>query len=354
MIKTEFDKNKILKYDYILWRYKNFLSFIAFNEIVSLGEGWTPIVKFKKNLYFKLDFLNPTGSFKDRGSSVLISALHKKVKQCNAFISEDSSGNAGASIAAYAARVNLKTEIYVPASVSGNKINQILFYGAYVKRIRGSRSKVAFEAQKSKDKRIYVGHIWHPLFRDGMRSLSYELAEQFKYDLPDRIYIPVSAGTLLLGVIQGLEDLLNSGTIKNLPTVIACQTEQVSPLYHKLKRIPYIPPKKITSIADALVSVNPPLLEFMLEKMSTIKSEIEIVNENQIYNAFIELGKNGFFVEPGSATAYAVYKKQGDSQKSMKNKKSVILLTGTGLKTKLTPSARIIRGKDFHKINIFN
>jgi hypothetical protein len=72
-------------------------------EIVTLGEGWTPLVKFSKNVYFKLESLNPTGSFKDRGSTSLVSALHNVLKKTESYVSEDSSGNAGASIAAYAA-----------------------------------------------------------------------------------------------------------------------------------------------------------------------------------------------------------------------------------------------------------
>ncbi|MEM2876163.1 MAG: pyridoxal-phosphate dependent enzyme, partial [Candidatus Bathyarchaeia archaeon] len=87
-----FDKRKIKKRDYSLWRYKEFFPYIAESEKISLGEGWTPLVKLSKSLFFKMDHLNPTGSFKDRGSTVLISALHKLVREAGGYISEDSSG----------------------------------------------------------------------------------------------------------------------------------------------------------------------------------------------------------------------------------------------------------------------
>ena len=335
--KSVFRKEAIRKNDYTIWRYMEHFPYIEKNQIVSLGEGWSPLIKFTKNVYFKLDFLNPTGSFKDRGSAVLISAIHRIIKEMNGYISEDSSGNAGASIAAYAARAGLKARIYVPAEVSGQKFNQILFYGAEVKRIAGDRSRVAAEAQKSEEGKFYVGHIWHPIFRDGIKTLTYEILEQLEWKPPHRIYLPVSAGTLLLGVIHGLEDLADSGIIEEFPTVVACQTKQVSPLYHRLKNLPYTPPEKINSIADALVSTNPPLLDLMTKKMCEVGGDAEIVDEDEIYSAFIELARCGFHVEPSSAVAYAAYKKQKNAGKVSENEVSVIVLTGFGLKSMLKP-----------------
>ena len=304
---------------------------------MSLGEGWTPLVKFSDNAYFKLENLNPTGSFKDRGSTVLVSALHTLVKKAGAFISEDSSGNAGASMAAYAARAGLKTRIYVPENVSGPKFNQIKFYGAEVVKVSGSRSKVAEEAQKTERGKFYVGHILHPLFRDGIRSLAYEIAEQLGWPIPERIYLPVSAGTLLLGVIKGFKHLIESNVIEAMPRIVACQTRQVSPLYHRFKNLSYTSPERITSIADALVSVNPPLLGFMVKHLREADGDAVLVEEDEIFNAFIELARKGFFVEPSSAVAYAAYKKQLKNKEASKDDKTVIILTGMGLKTILKP-----------------
>jgi len=334
----DFEAEEIQERDHTVWRYARFFPYVKETEIITLGEGWTPLVKFSDRLYFKLDHLNPTGSFKDRGSTVLISTLHKLVKKVGGYISEDSSGNAGASIAAYAARAGLKAKVYVPKDVSGPKLNQIEFYGAEVVKVSGGRSRVAEEAQKPERGKFYVGHILHPLFREGIRSLAYEIVEQLGWHVPERIYLPVSAGTLFLGVISGFEHLVESNIIEAMPKIVACQTTQVSPLYHLFRNLSYTPPEKLTSIADALVSANPPLLNLMVKRLREANGDAVIVEEDKIFNAFTELARKGFFVEPSSAVAYAAYNKQLKSKESSKCDKTVIILTGTGLKTMLKPS----------------
>jgi threonine synthase len=334
-LKIKFEVEKIRKGEGTLWRYAKFFPYIKEADIVTLGEGLTPLIKFSENLFFKLEYLNPTGSFKDRGAATLISALHKPIKRLGGFIAEDSSGNAGASVAAYAARAGVKAKIYVPEGVSGAKFNQIRFYGADVVRVKGDRNSVAEEAQKPEKGKVYVGHILHPLFRDGIRSLAYEIAEQFGWRVPDRIYLPVSAGTLLLGTVEGFKHMLNSNTIVSLPKIVACQTRQVSPLYHRFKGLLYKPPKTINSIADALISTSPPLLELMNERLRETGGDTIIVDEAEILSAFKELAKKGFFVEPSSAVAYAAYKKQLYEKEFSTGEKAVIVLTGTGLKANL-------------------
>lgn len=317
------------------WRYVRFFPYIESRDAVTLGEGWTPLVRFKSNVYFKLESLNPTGSFKDRGSTTLISAIHRLVKEQNGYIAEDSSGNAGASVAAYSARAQLKAKIYVPENVSGPKFNQIKSYGMPVIKVAGSRSQVAEKAQEPENGKFYVGHILHPLFRDGIRTLAYEIAEQLKWKTPERVYLPVSAGTLLLGVISGFKHLANSGIIDAVPTIVACQTRQVSPLYHRIRKTSYKPPQKITSIADALVSTNPPLLDLMIKEIQETHGDVEIVDENEILNAFTKLAHKGFFVEPSSAVAYAAYQKQLKNKEVSKADKVLVVLTGHGLKTSM-------------------
>lgn len=336
-IQANFDKAKIKKRDFNAWRYAYSFPYVNEASIVTLGEGWTPLVRFSENTYFKLENLNPTGSFKDRGSTVLISALHKMVKNAGGYISEDSSGNAGASVAAYAARAELKAKIYVPEAVSGPKLNQIQFYGAEVIKVSGSRSIIAEAAQRPEKKKFYAGHILHPLFRDGIRTLAYEIAEQLNWQSPERVYVPVSAGTLLLGITEGFTHLFESKIIPSMPTIIACQTNQVSPLYHRFKNLSYAPPTIINSMADALLSVNPPLLELMMKELREARGDAVIVEEDEIVSAFEELAKRGFFVEPSSAVAYAAFQRQVKDETISKKDKVVVVLTGSGLKTVLKP-----------------
>lgn len=334
----DFEASKIRKSDFTVWRYAEFFPYVEEMGIVTLGEGWTPLVKFSDNTFFKLESLNPTGSFKDRGTTVLLSGLHELVKEAGGFISEDSSGNAGASVAAYAACAGLRARIYVPEDVSGPKFNQIQFYGAEVVKVSGGRSRVAEGAQKGEKGKFYVGHILHPLFRDGLRSLAYEVVEQFGWHVPERVYLPVSAGTLILGVIKGFKHLVASNVIETMPKIVACQTRQVSPLYHRFKNLSYTPPVKVVSVADALVSVNPPLLDLMDKRLREVDGDAVVVEEDEIFNAFKELAGKGFLVEPSSAIAYAAYKKQLKNKETSKDEKTVIILTGTGLKTTLKPN----------------
>lgn len=337
-LRLDFKEGKISKTRYDAWRYARFFPYVKESEIITLGEGWTPLVKFSKNVYFKLENLNPTGSFKDRGSTVLVSALHRTVKSAGGYVSEDSSGNAGASMAAYTARAGLTAKIYVPETVAGPKFNQIRFYGAEVTRVSGSRAKVAEEAQKTEERKFYVGHILHPLFRDGIRTLAYEIAEQSDWKVPERVYLPVSAGTLLLGILTGFNHLKDSGIIDKTPRIVACQTQQVSPLYYRFKNMSYQPPEHITSIADALVSTHPPLLNLMVERLKETHGDAIMVSEDEILKAFQELAKKGFFVEPSSAVAYAGYKKHLEEGKTSEAEHATIVLTGTGLKTTLKPN----------------
>jgi len=337
-INIDFQTQRIREKDYSHWRYVDFFPYIKPSEIVTLGEGWTPLVRFSNNVYFKLEGSNPTGSFKDRGSTTLISAIHERVEKTKGRVTEDSSGNAGASISAYCARAGLDAAIYVPQIVSGPKFNQIQSYGTPVMKVSGSRSKVAEEAQKAGQTGFYIGHLYQPLFRDGIRTLAYEIVEQSGWNAPERVYLPVSAGTLLLGVLYGFKHLLASNAIDEMPRVIACQTSQVSPLYHRIKKMPYQPPEKIASVADALVSTNPPLLDLMVKQLEESNGDAAVVEENEILDAFKTLARHGFFVEPSSAVAYAAYQKQFNSGETSEDEKTVIILTGAGLKTALVPT----------------
>lgn len=336
-VHASFETNRILRKDRSLWRYRKYFPYVKEDEIVTLGEGWTPTLKLTENVHLKLENLNPTGSFKDRGSAILLSGVGRLIQTAKGYLAEDSSGNAGASVAAYAARAGLKARIYVPENVSGPKFNQIRFYNADVVKVSGGRNKVAEQAQKAEKGKIYVGHILHPLFRDGIRTLAYEVAEQFSWKLRGRIYVPVSAGTLLLGMITGFKHLVDSEAIERMPMIVACQTRQVSPLCHSLKGLHYSPPEEITSMADALVSSKPPLLDLMVKRMKQVEGDAVMVEENEIRDSFFELAAKGFFVEPSSAVAYAAYKKHVRDGELSPDANTVIVLTGTGLKVGLKP-----------------
>lgn len=295
-------------------------NFPYISKWVSLGETLTPLIE-RQQFFLKLDYFSPTYSYKDRGTITLISSLLGKIPE-GSDINEDSSGNAGASIAAYASAAGFKPNIYVPQNASESKINQIKSYGAKIHTVQGSRENVMEACKRAPG--FYASHVLRPEFRDGIRMLSYEIMTQLNWHIPDAVVMPVSAGTLLLGVIYGFRHLLNSGEISRIPQIIAVQTEFVSPLYHRMEGLQYNPPRSYVSVADALVSQSPPLLDEMYESLKGY-GKVLMVSENEIISSREMLARSGILIEYSSAVAYAGALK-------LKGLKPVVILTGNGLK----------------------
>ncbi len=288
---------------------------------VSIGETVTPIVNFQ-DFDLKLEYFSPTFSYKDRGTKAMISWLKGNLT-AGSRINEDSSGNAGASVAAYGASAGFDVHIFVPEKTVAGKIKQIESYGANIHRISGSREDVTDACREASG--YFSSHVYNPEFRDGMREISYEVFEQYNGKVPDTVFMPVSAGTLLLGVISGFRHLVDSGEIDALPHFVAVQTEAVRPLCSRINGSHYDPSVQAESIADALVSREPPLLDLMEKEIRQHGSCIT-VSENEIIQSRNELSHKGILVEYSSATVYAARKKwKGDGR-------SLLIMSGNGLK----------------------
>ena len=145
-------------------------------------------------------------------------------------IVEDSSGNAGASIAAYAARAGMESEIYVPAATSTGKTAQICAYGARLVKVDGDRAATAETVCAAAEQTCYASHLWNPMFMQGTKTAAYEIAEQLDWETPSEIFFTVGHGALLLGVYRGFKELLAVGYIEAMPRLIAVQPEGCSPL----------------------------------------------------------------------------------------------------------------------------
>ena len=183
-----------------LWRYA--ASFpVPIANPVTMGEGCTPLVERQwrgGRAYFKLEWFAPTGSFKDRGASVMISVLRQ---QGVTRLLEDSSGNGGAAVAAYAAAGGIKAKILVPAATQPGKIVQMKAYGAEVELIPGARQDTADEAQRQAKRIFYASHNWQAFFLQGTKTLAYELWEDLAFRAPHNILIPTGAGSNVLGCV---------------------------------------------------------------------------------------------------------------------------------------------------------
>ena len=292
------------------------------DEIIDLGEVVTPLVG-SGEMKFKLDYFQPTFSYKDRGSKTLVSSLLQNLPK-GSEINEDSSGNAGASISAYGRSAGYGVNIFVPASTKPGKISQIVAYGAKVHLVTGSRKDVAEAAANHSG--FYASHVLNPEFRDGMRQLSYEIFQQLNHRVPQRVLVPVSAGSLLLGMVSGFEHLMDSGEVSKIPEIVGVQTEAVCPVCAKVNNFAYDKNNPNTSVADALVSREPVLIDLMADSLGKY-GRCVTVSESEIMSARSDLAALGHYVEYSSATVFAACRKYNFKGES------VLVLTGNGLKT---------------------
>src|SRR5438046_393259 len=241
-----------------LWRYAAALA-VSAPPRISLGEGWTPLVLREwqgANIHFKLESQMPTGSFKDRGTAVMLNhLLETRVGP----IHEDSSGNAGASIATYAAAAGLRCRIYVPASAPRGKVVQIAAAGAEVCAIPGTREAVTEAALAAIGESFYASHNWHPYFIEGTKTLAYELWEQLGFAVPDNILVPTGYGSNVLGLDRGFDELIRQGEISRRPRLFAVQAENCSALAATwaVGAADYVPFTPTATIADGIATVKP-------------------------------------------------------------------------------------------------
>lgn len=211
------------------FRYRNFMTLEGDTwKGVSLVEGMTPIVRLDDDVMLKMDYFMPMLSFKDRGAAVLVA--HCKAIGVDKVV-QDSSGNAGNSVAAYCAKAGIECEIFVPAGTSPKKIDMIRAHGATCTVVPGGRDQCAEVCrQKVEDEGVfYANHVYSPFFYEGTKTYIYETFEQLGR-VPEHLVIPVGNGTLFLGAIYVLEHLLASGCIDHILQVIALQSQNCDPL----------------------------------------------------------------------------------------------------------------------------
>lgn len=335
-----FSRNDILQNEWSLFRYLKALPFedkFMLWKDISMGEGLTPIVPLDKdnpNILVKVDYLMPTMSFKDRGAVVLIAKA--KELGINKVI-QDSSGNAGTSIAAYAKRAGIECDIYVPESTSTKKISQISSYGAKVHIVKGSREDTAKAALKAVEngEGFYASHVYNPFFYQGTKTYVYEVFEQLEGDMPEALVLPVGNGTLVLGAYYGLKDLLNVGLISEMPKIIAVQSQNCAPIYKSFTEgKDYIEEiKSKDTLAEGIAIADPKRGKQILDAVRNSNGFIITSPEDEILNVKDFLAHRGFYVEPTTAATFAGYFKYLKENNNSSNEKVLIPLCGSGLKS---------------------
>ena len=298
-----------------------------------MNEGFTPLeeITFDGNrVLIKIDYLFPTGSYKDRGATVLISKMKEWGVQK---VVEDSSGNAGSAIAAYCARAGIECEIYVPQDTSSEKTVQIQAYGATLRKVQGSRERTAEVAMEAAFKIPYASHCWNPFFLHGTKTFAFEVWEQMGWKAPDVLVLPIGHGTLFLGVYMGFRELKEAGMIKRIPRLVGVQSAFCAPLYQAFKKgwRETRPIEKEKTVAEGIAISEPVRGRQILEATQEADGEILTVTEKEIGMALMEMGRKGHFIEPTSAATIAGLKKY--LRKKRRRETVVSTLTGTGLKS---------------------
>ncbi|HEY4250127.1 MAG TPA: pyridoxal-phosphate dependent enzyme [Roseomonas sp.] len=316
-----------------LWRYAAALPF-APEAPITMGEGCTPLVPRRiagAEALIKCEWLMPTGSFKDRGASVMLSLLRA---QGIGHVLEDSSGNGGAAIATYAAAGGMKAKILVPSSTSPAKTVQSRAAGAEIELTPGSRQACADEAlrqgQERKDGIFYASHNWHPFFLQGTKTLAYELWEELGFQAPDNIIVPCGAGSNVLGCGIGFAELLRAGGITRLPRIFAAQPENCAPIARAFLDAEPAAPKP--TMAEGTAIAEPIRLRECLGVLEQTQGGAVMLSEAEIAAATLELARGGIYAEPTSAQAAAAFGKVLEAGTIRPGETTVVVLTGTGLK----------------------
>ena len=327
-----FPIEKIKRRKPTLWRYREALPLERDDSILSFEEGFTPLLPLileGKEVWMKQDHLFPTGSYKDRGASILMS----KVKELGiSRVVEDSSGNAGCAIAAYGARGGIRSEIYVPQDTSPAKLAQIESYGAVLKKIPGSREDTARAVWEAAQKDYYASHSWNVYFFHGTKTFAFEVWEQLDWKAPDTLILPVGNGTLLLGAFIGFNDLLEAGMIREIPKIVGVQSAHCAPLVKAfregLKDIPKVRPQE--TLAEGIAIAEPVRGKQALEAVKKSGGSFLSVNDGEVKRSLRFASQKGFYLEPTAAATLAgvfQYLRNSDPEEII-----VSTFTGHGLK----------------------
>lgn len=330
--KPKFDLSLVDKNTWNIFRYREFMPLKDETwRQITLGEGMTPIIQYNEDVLLKMDYFMPTLSFKDRGAAVLIA--HCKSIGISSVV-QDSSGNAGNSVAAYSAKANIDCEIFVPEGTSPKKIDMIKSHKAEVNIVPGSRDNCADVCRSKVDSegKYYANHVYNPFFYEGTKTYIYEVYEQLSR-IPKNIFVPLGNGTLFIGIIKALEEFLESSIIDKMPNIIAVQSEFCDPFVKAVANNVNLP-AKITpapTMAEGIAIGVPMRGEEILDY--TYKYNIKMITapEDMILKARAELASKGIYCEHTTAATYAAYLKYCNI--NGRTTDSLIPMCGAGLKS---------------------
>ncbi len=329
-VENIFPKGELHRRDTSIWRYREAFGLPDGLEPVSLGEGGSPIIRRVLDgvpLYFKLDYMQPTGSFKDRGASVLMSLVKGLGVES---VVEDSSGNAGAAVSAYAAAAGIGCTIFVPGYTPEGKLVQIQLYGSKVVKVPGKRQDANDAAIEASNESFYASHLWNPFFPMGLQSSAFEIWETFDGKLPESIVVPIGSGGYLEGLFLGFKRLREFGYAERIPRIVGVQAEKCPPVHRAFVEglENYAEIEVEVTVAEGIAVQKPPRAPAVLGAIRESGGRTVSVSEEEIIESLGKLFKLGVFVEPTSAAVLAAWYKLEVTERE----NALLILTGSGLK----------------------
>lgn len=325
--------------DRSLWRYRSFLPLEADTPVSPLQVGWTPLYRQPRlerdfglaEVYIKDDGRNPTASLKDRASAVGVSkALEANAKA----ICAASTGNAASSLSGFAASLGLPCYIFVPKRAPKAKIAQLLVYGARTLIIDESYDR-AFElsVEAAQKYGFYSRNCgYNPYLVEGKKTVAFEIWEQLGFKVPDQVFVSIGDGCITSGIYKGFYDLKQVGLIDRLPRIIGVQAAGCNPIEVAFKTGTFTPQNGNT-IADSIAVGVPRNRLKALRGLKESQGDVISVTDDEIREALTAMPRTtAVFGEPAAVTAYAGFTKLARAGKIDKKLKSVILITGNGLK----------------------
>ena len=311
---------------------------------VTLGEGLTPLVDADAgaagdaddwDAAFKLEYVFPTGSFKDRGATTTLTRARELGVER---VVEDSSGNAGAAIATYAARAGIDAAVYVPADAKASKLRAIRRAGAEPVRIDGSRADVteacvAALGDDGADSAWYASHAWNPAFFEGTATVAYEIAAQREWNAPDAVVTPLGHGTLFLGAYRGFRRLQRAGWIDEVPRLYGAQAAGIAPVVRALHGADAADPEgQHNAVADGIQIAEPVRMGEIRDAIADTGGDAVAITEAATERELDRLHAAGFYTEPTCAVAPAALRRLRERGDVAPGDDVVVPLTGSGLK----------------------
>jgi threonine synthase len=339
-IKEKVSRESIQRGPKTLFRYKEFLP--IGENIVDLQPGFTPLLRAETlakvvgldELYVKNDSVNPTFSFKDRVVSVAVS---KALDFGFDTIGCASTGNLASSVAAHGAKAGLSSYIFIPADLNLSKIVQALAYGPNLIGVEGNYDTVNRLCAEVAGYYNwgFVNINLRPFYSEGSKTLGYEVAEQLDWETPDAAVVPVGSGSLLTKIWKGLNEFKDIGLIDEVKTrIIASQAEGCSPVVSAARGDGEIKPVKPQTIEKSLAIGNPADGYFGLKVIKASGGTAGSVSDHEIIEGIKLLARTeGIFTETAGGVVVGTLKKLVEKGEIEKDERTVIYITGNGLKT---------------------